>query len=89
MEVSNFMSRPLYSRKGTPESLEYEAGWAPETSRTFWKTEKFLAPTGIRDSDRLACNLFPIPTTVPRLPMQPTYNIQKRIIKQNLTKGVS
>jgi hypothetical protein len=40
MEMSGqLMSRPLYSRDGTPVPVEWEAGWIPETIRTVLETK--------------------------------------------------
>jgi hypothetical protein len=51
MKVTNvflsFRLRPLYPHERTPIPNEWEAVWAPERVRTFWKRIKFLALMGI------------------------------------------
>jgi hypothetical protein len=43
------MSRPPHVRERTPVPTEYEAGWAPQQVAMFWRKEKYLAPTGVRN----------------------------------------
>jgi hypothetical protein len=50
----------LPSWKKTPVHIEEVAGWTPQTICEFWRTEKFLAPAGIRTQHRLARSLVTI-----------------------------
>jgi hypothetical protein len=54
------------------DPIEYEAAWVPELVWTFWRREKFIAPTGIRTPDRPACD--PVATRIMLLHLQ-LYNI--------------
>ena len=49
--------------------------WAPEPVWTFWRSEKSLAPTGIRTPDRPARSLVATPSTLlhQQIPLLKTY----------------
>ena len=49
--VVNATPQPLYPREGDAEPIVQEAGWAPGP---VWTRAEYLAPTGIRSSDRPA-----------------------------------
>ena len=46
------MPRPPRVRETTSVPTEYEAEWAPEPVAMFWRKEKYLAPTGVRNPNR-------------------------------------
>jgi hypothetical protein len=55
--VVKVMIWPLFSWVIAIDPIEYEAAWVPEMVWTFWRREKFLAPTGIQTPDHPACDL--------------------------------
>jgi len=57
-------SLPLYLWDTNPVIMKYGAQWAPETVRTFFKTEKSSGPTGIRLPDRRTRSPFAVRSAV-------------------------
>ena len=51
----------------TPVPIDYEVCRTPESVWTFWKREKYVAPTGIRTQDRPTRSLVTISTTLSHL----------------------
>jgi len=57
MKLSGHLYAPFALPPGNepPVAVEYEAGWAPETFRVFWR--KYLVPAGSRTQDHSAHRL--------------------------------
>jgi hypothetical protein len=63
--------RPLFPYKKNPSVRnEHEAGSAPQPGWTFWRRNKFLASTGIRNLDHPNRSLVSTLTTISRLQSQ-------------------
>ena len=61
--VAKFTPRPLYPGERTPIPTEQEAGWGPDSSRTFWRKREFLILVGIQTLGRPARVRLTVPTT--------------------------
>jgi len=55
-DCSASRSASLSPKKDSPASIEWEAGWSPESFWTIWRGDKFLVPAGIRTLRRPARN---------------------------------
>jgi hypothetical protein len=76
MEVCDQLHAPATLPPGEKTvPIEYEAGFAPEPARSFWRKEKSFALRGIRTLDRTFPTVSPIPGTL-SWPLFSIYDIQ-------------
>jgi hypothetical protein len=65
MEMRHQIHIPAaFTRERMPVRIKQEKGWTPELVWTFWRTEKYFAPNGIRTPDSAARTLASEQTTL-------------------------
>ena len=84
LEVSGYPHAPAALRlKAIPVLTKQEAGWNTKPVLRFWKIEKCLAATGIRDPDR------PFRSLIATLTPKAFYTIKKVTKKQRGLKALT